>query len=269
MINELSLQPFNKHNCVGMLNTLFPPQAPHQPMKQPTQLLTTKILSKQREGFFEYIRQVERRGPTVLQTVMDQGKLDGDENGWGAVQQCLDKYLRVAKNMIDDCAEVTGTDHFAPAEETGKRKGKKTDSGVSFGSDQRPSTSNSTREKPLPPAPATYKSATKGLSTLERITREFKRMRVRTRPDVEEIIKYEKQPPLQDITDVGNQKPKSKTLKKAKSMAALGNIRSRNASSTSLSGRNVSDATYDSEEMKRYQKMYDTTTASKRSKNTV
>lgn len=266
LINEMSLVPFNKHNCVAMLNTLYPPVA----TSQPTKVLTAAILKKQRDGFFRYIQIVEKNGPSVLKTVMDQGKLDGDDNGWGAVQQCLDKYLSVAKNMIDDCSEITNVDHFGPAEGTGKRKGKKTDSGVSFGSDQRPSTSTSTKEKPLPSSPNESKFSYKGLSTLEKITREFKRMRVKSRVEVDEIVKYEKPTAaLQEIDANDNQKLKQKSLRKMRSLGALQSLKTGNISSTSLVGRRKAsdNIDYNPEEMKRHRMMYETSTKPKALRN--
>ncbi|KAF2195308.1 hypothetical protein K469DRAFT_545605 [Zopfia rhizophila CBS 207.26] len=255
MINELSLQPFNKLNCMGMLNTLLPPQPPQGSTKLPTPLLTHKLLKEERDGFFDYIRLVQKSGPACLQNVMDLGKAPGDQNGWSAVQNVLDKYLRVAKNMIDDCISTTGPEDFRLVEEAAGRKGKKTDSGISFGSERRPSTGTSTKEKPLPASPHEYKQQTKNLSTLEKITREFKRMRVKTRPDVEEIVKIDKQSAAYHIPMTGENKGK-KTLKKARSFA---NIRGGNASSTSLVGsRQGSDAApYDAEEMRRHRMMYE------------
>lgn len=268
LINEMSLEPFNKHNCVAMLNTLYPPVA----TSQPTKLLTAAILKKQRDGFFRYIQIVEKNGPSVLKTVMEQGKLEGDGNGWGAVQQCLDKYLGVAKNMIDDCSEITNVDHFGPAEGTGNRKSKKTDSGVSFGSDHRPSTSTSTsiKDKPLPPSPNESKFSHKGLSTLEKITREFKRMRVKSRVEVDEIVKHEKPAAaLQEIDANDNQKPKQKSLRKMRSLGALQGLKTGNMSSTSLVGRRKAsdNIDYNAEEMKRHRMMYETSTKPKAVKN--
>jgi hypothetical protein len=245
-----------------MLNTLYPPVA----TSQPTKVLTAAILKKQRDGFFRYIQIVEKNGPSVLKTVMEQGKLEGDDNGWGAVQQCLDKYLSVAKNMIDDCSEITNVDHFGPAEGTWKRKGKKTDSGVSFGSDQRPSTSTSTKEKPLPSSPNESKFSHKGLSTLEKITREFKRMRVKSRVEVDEIVKYEKPAAaLQELDVNDNPKPKQKSLRKMRSLGALQGLKTGNVSSTSLIGRRKAsdNLDYDAEEMKRHRMMYETSTKPK------
>ncbi|KAF2728995.1 hypothetical protein EJ04DRAFT_82732 [Polyplosphaeria fusca] len=257
MINELSLQPFNKLNCMGMLNTLFPPQGPHSSNKLPAPLLTPQLLREERDSFFEYIRLVQKKGPSVLKSVMDHGKGEDEENGWDSVQRAVDKYLRVAKNMIDDCIATTGTDDFTPVEEA--RKAKKTDSGVSFGSERRPSTGASLHEMAHTLPHAESKTPTKGLSRLERITREFRRMRVKTRLDVEEIVKVEK-PSAADYIPIPSDSKGKKSLKKARSFANIGNLRSANASMTSLaaSSRKGSDVMpFNLEEMKRHRKLFE------------
>lgn len=266
MINELSLEPFNKLNCMGMLNTLLPPQPPQGGAKLPTPYLTHQLLKEERDGFFDYIRMVQKNGPSVLQRVMDMNKGPEEENGWSSVQQNVDKYLRVAKNMIDDCMSTLGTDDFRPVEEA--RKGKKTDSGVSFGSERRPSTVPNAEEKPLPVSPPDSKPAVKSLSTLERISREFKRMRVKTRPDVEEIVKIDRRPSAADLVPVPGENKPRKTIKKARSFANLGNLRGGNSSSTSLAGsrKNSEVVPFDAEEMKRHRMLYESATT-KPSKN--
>lgn len=267
MINELSLQPFNKLNCMGMLNTLLPPQSPSGNSKLPSPLLSAAALKQERDSFFEYIRLVQKNGPKVLKEVMDVGKLPGELTGWDHVQKSVDKYLRVAKNTIDDCISTTGTNDFKPVEEP--RKGKKTDSGVSFGSERRPSTANSTSEKPLPTMATDSKSNAKNFSTLERITREFKRMRVKTRPDVEEIVKMDKPAAAAQTSPatVPDNHGK-KSMKKARSFANLGGLRSANASSASLIGSrkgSEADIPFDKEAMRRHRQLYEASTKASRS----
>ncbi|KAF2877886.1 hypothetical protein BDV95DRAFT_479750 [Massariosphaeria phaeospora] len=255
MVNELSYTPFNKLNCMGMLNTLLPPQPPNNQDKVPAPLLSHKILREEREAFFDYIGLVQRNGPSVLRRVMDMNKGPDEENGWPSVQKQVDKYLRVAKNMIDDCMTTLGTEDFKAVEET--RKGKKTDSGVSFGSERRPSAGMVMQENPLPDSPVDVKQFPKGLSTLEKIAREFKRMRVKTRPDVEEIVRVERQSDMVPMT--GENKGK-KSIKKARSFANLGSLRNGNGSSISLapSSRKGSDAMpFNAEEMRRHRMMYE------------
>jgi hypothetical protein len=271
MINELSLQPFNKLNCMGMLNTLLPPLSPGGNARLPTPLLTHQLLRDERDSFFEYIRRVQKSGPAVLHPVIELNKSPGDETGWDNVQKTVDKYLRVAKNMIDDCIATTGTEDFTKVEES--RKGKKTDSGVSFGSEQRPSTGSSAMEKPLPVMPADPKPAPKGLSKLERITREFRRMRVKTRVDVEEIVKVDRQSgPKQQPPRAEAETPSpKKSLRKARSFANLAHLRSTNASSTSLVGsRKASDPPpFDAKEMRHRRMVYEASTTARGSKNLI
>ncbi|KAM3413725.1 hypothetical protein BST61_g10413 [Cercospora zeina] len=152
LINELSLQPFHKHNCVAMLNTLYPPAGITEQAK-PTTLLTPAVLKSQRDGFFKYVQAVEKSGPRILTTLMQQGKAPLDINGWEAVVRNLSMYLQVANSMINECIHLgvdvtsevprTPTKHVRNADssasfdsipETEQRGRKKADSGISFGS---------------------------------------------------------------------------------------------------------------------------------------
>jgi hypothetical protein len=248
MINELSLTPFNKLNCMSMLNTLLPPQCYSDP-KQPSKFLNPQTLKQERDSFFDYIQQVQKQGPTML-----TGLMEGETTKWEVVQKAVDKYLRVAKNIIDDCSATLGTDDFKcvtkPAEKAPEeRKGKKTDSGVSFASQLRPG-AGSNVEPPRPVSPAASQKTSKSLSKLERVTREFKRYRVKHQPEVEEMVKME-----QDLPAGGEFK--GRMIKKVRSLAK---IRGANSSSTSLAGsRNASvDVPYDAEEMKRARQAYET-----------
>ena len=187
-----------------MLNTVYPPaMGPNGQFVQPTHQLTPAILSSQRNGFFRYITAVEKNGTGVLKSVVSQGKRSGEQSGWPSVRETMDKYLRMANGIIDECFEITGKDsvqspvlsNFSGAEGDDEKR-RKVDSGISFtassnrGSIQshqtRPSTSstatshsrNQSTEKPLPPHPqdAVHKPAG---STLERIAREIRKIRSR------------------------------------------------------------------------------------------
>jgi hypothetical protein len=103
LINEMALTPFNKHNCHAMLNTLYPPVE----VSQPSAKLTMSQLKAQREGFFNYIRTVERQGPMCLQTLMQQGAKPGDPNGWPAVKRTLNNYLRLSNSMILESQDIS------------------------------------------------------------------------------------------------------------------------------------------------------------------
>lgn len=245
MINELSAQPFNKLNCMGMLNTLLPPL--HESSKLPSPVLEHDTLKEERDAFFDYIRLVQKNGPGALDPIISHNAGPGEESSWPVVQRGVDKYLRVAKNMIDDCLATTGPESFkAYAEE---RKGKKTDSGVSFGSERRPSVGLAAHESVEEPTP-TYAPTSKSASKLERITREFKRMRVKPRPSVEEIVR------VNSRTDTDHTEPKGNKLRKARSFASL---KFGNGSSLSLASRKGSDASeaFDAEQMKKARAMYD------------
>lgn len=152
LINELSLLPFNKHNCHAMLNTLYPPVV----STPPTSRLTSSILRAQRDGFFKYIQSVEKSGPRILATLMLQGKAAGDDNGWIAVTRTLGLYLQIANSMISECVEITDVQSVSPRKDRdskgssrnsktssrdsksagtdakGPREPRKVDSGVSF-----------------------------------------------------------------------------------------------------------------------------------------
>lgn len=249
MINELGVQPFNKLNCMGMLNTLLPPM--HDSSRLPSPALDFETLKDERDTFFEYINRVQKNGPSALAPIVSHNAGPDEKSGWPTIQRIVDKYLRVSKNMIDDCLNTTGPESFkAYAEE---RKGKKTDSGVSFGSERRPSVGPTAQDYAEEPK-SSYTATSKSASKLERITREFKRMRVKPRPSVEEIVQVNSR----TDTDYASQviEPKGNRLKKARSFASL---KFGNSSSLSLASRKGSDASeaFDPEQMRKARAMYD------------
>ncbi|KAF2760086.1 hypothetical protein EJ05DRAFT_271844 [Pseudovirgaria hyperparasitica] len=256
LINEMCLEPFHKNNCHAMLNTIFPPIPPR---KQPTSLLKPEVLMSQRESFFQYINKVSKHGKAVLKPLQMHQKKEQDLNGWAEVVRALEKYLLIAKNMIDDCVDIS-IEPFV--DEAAKRGGRKTDSGVSFGSDRSkvsaaPSIGGSitgdykSMEQPL-----------KGLSTIEKITREFKRMRSksRNRMEVEEIRPRVGTPEsLRSERPISPQQDRLRGVKKMKSASALSHIRQASSGSNSNGGsRQNSDASaFDPEEMRRARQRYD------------
>lgn len=214
LVNEMSLKPFDKQNCLAMLNTLFPPALTHSQFVKPTKQLTQEVLQEQRKGFFRYITSVERKGTGVLQTVMNQHKRPGDDNGWPKTREDLDNYLRMANDVINECLDITGRSltpmsaTFPPLAHEGEEEHKrKVDSGISFGStgytsnrssghshSTRPSTSSSasqhSRQTSKDKAPDRGLAATPEeeetvtvkhtSSTLERIARELRKISSRT-----------------------------------------------------------------------------------------
>lgn len=256
LINELSLTPFNRHNCLAMLNTLYPPVI----SSQPTTKLSPTILTSQREGFFRYVQGVEKRGPKILETLMQQGKSSGDLNGWNVVAQTLDAYLCLANSIITECAAITDANDLASSEEASKRKGRKVDSGVSFSSnsDKRPSTAGSSSgnselsmsisiNKPLPPPPT--RSGAPSTKSNGSFMQKLRKMRVSARPEVEEIVRRS------DPDEKENWMEETSTFKQKglRKMRSLGALSERNLSVTSLlRSRNVSPApAFDTLEMNR------------------
>lgn len=184
----MRLEPFNKANSIAMLNTLYPPTTSVPPTRQ----LTSTILEGQRNTFFRYITAVERNGKHVLKNLEIQGKGPNDDNGWTAVRESVDKYLRTANGVIEECLAITGPDSLDPNSEENRRSDRRADSGVSFTVGDRPSTSSSrgsrsssVTNKPLPASPATQAppSPKKKGTTLEKIARELRNLRARSDPN--------------------------------------------------------------------------------------
>lgn len=194
IVNELMIQPFNANNCYAMLNTLYPPRHCTPGAAQLTSKLTPAVLDAQRTGFFKWIKTIQKyqddpRGPVHhLRPLMQQGVRANstDENGWPAVRENLDKYLRLAQHQADECVDIITQEdidshghkrQLSSAEWDKRKKQRKADSGVSFGSD-RPSTSGSGGQpdvnKALPMSPPHVK---KQATTLERLTRELRRIK--------------------------------------------------------------------------------------------
>jgi hypothetical protein len=147
----MMLIPFSKNNCHAMLNTLYPPLE----TTQPTSKLTIPLLTAQREGFFNYIKTVEKTGTKCLDALMEQGKREGEANGWPAVRRTLVNYLKLTNAMILEAQDIGNEEPPSfinrtpeippPASPTRGEPGdradpadrteRKTDSGVSFGHD--------------------------------------------------------------------------------------------------------------------------------------
>jgi hypothetical protein len=260
LLNEMSLNPFNKANCIAMLNTLYPPPIPYSAQgASPTAQLTPQILSTQRNGFFRYITAVEREGTGILKSLFDQNKKPGDENGWANLHDSLDSYLRMATGIIDECHDITGqsnknsptTTSFGSVVEFDEDGRRKKDSGISFSTScssnrnsagshaNRPSTSSSFSthsrqasnqkqlpEKPLPAPVEEDDDATpvKPAGTkLERIARELRKIRSRS------IMREQSRPrprtaaPVEDtpMPDVPQTPSKDRTLGFRKSLKKM------------------------------------------------
>ena len=226
-----------------MLNTLYPPSMSTAPTRQ----ITIHILNSQRSAFFRYIQAVEKNGKGILKNLEHQGQRPGDVNGWTVVRDVVDKYLRAANGVIEECLEVSGPEYFDPAIEAHRRSDRRADSGVSFATGDRPSTSSSTgsksnassRDKPLPASPAPSgpqvpPTPRKRGTTLEKIARELRNLR--SRNDVKEISNNYS-------SEV--KESKARSLKKMKSTSSIGGARAKHArlgSDEAMTDFNIDDA---------------------------
>lgn len=196
LVNEMLLsEPYNKPNCMTLLNTLFPPVSHAAPSPSPH--LTPSILEAHRGSLFRYIMSVGSNGKQILDRLIVEGAREGDSNGWPVVREALDRYLRLSNEIIDECTAVTGPviPHEAAAaaadnnnttdpssNQSSHNKGRKVDSGISFGiNETKPNTppssshglpADSLLDKPLPPSP----TGRKANSTLERLARELRKL---------------------------------------------------------------------------------------------
>lgn len=253
----MRLEPFNKTNCYAMLNTLYPPAAGPSPTRQ----ITSTIIAAQRNAFLRYIVGVEKNGKRILKNLEHQGERPEDANGWPVVREIVDKYLRTANGIVEECQEISGHSSLDPASSEYYRAERRSDSGISFATIDRPSTSSSNGSrnnsipsncsrtnsvKPLPACPATElsylpPSPKKRGTTLEKIAREIRNLR--TRNDVRELDRRQPNdlPRTQDFS-------KSKSLKKMKSTSSIGATRNKHARSRS---GECSTPLYDIDDLKR------------------
>ena len=127
--------------------------------------------------------------------------------------------------------EIHGIDYFSSEVEAHRRGDRRADSGVSFATGDRPSTSStsgsranvSITDKPLPVSPATIAPSIpsqpkKTRTTLEKIAREFRNLR--TRNDVKE---------MPGIVSAQSKEPKIRGLRKMKSTSSIGATRAKHA----------------------------------------
>jgi hypothetical protein len=244
LLNELSLLPFNKHNCVAMLNTLYPPviSAP------PSNRLTQHVLKQQREGYFKYITTVEKCGTGVLSALIMQGKAPEDDNAWPSIVRVMEHYLQVATSMISECLEITDRHDVSKSKQAKEakdtRRRPKADSAVSLagGPDRRPSTrgsiwpSDTTDKSSRPRMPSTSAHGT----ALEKIARGLMSIG-RGKTEATEIITND-----DEMVHHTTEKP-NRMLRKMRSFGSM-DTRSRQTSETPH---------YDADAMRRHRQQYD------------
>ncbi|OQE46115.1 hypothetical protein PENCOP_c001G02726 [Penicillium coprophilum] len=165
LVNQMMLEPFDKANCLALLNTLLPPV--HRDSPTPTQQLTPATLGHHRDTFFKYITNY-KGDPSMLEAIMTQGARPNEENGWPALHETLDRYLNAVLEMIDECILIN-----EPCQIGKSGVQRRTDSGISFGPDFGPCpaiSQSSDTEKPLPHFPEENTGFSKHGSFLDRFS---------------------------------------------------------------------------------------------------
>lgn len=215
---------------------------------------------------------------------MKQGRREGEHNGWPAARRTLSQYLALANSIINECWDVNNlrfnvTKPLEPASslpapppstdrDGEKRHGRKVDSGVSFGAPGQHSKNNSTSSAKSsaslnrPMYGQSHMDIGKGGTALERLAREFRKMRPKQRSVNE--IDISRRPSLNTL-DAENQTPhspvtppKPKGISRLRKMKSLGSLSEANGSVTSLMGfsRNVTPS-FDSKEMRQQRDAYE------------
>jgi hypothetical protein len=219
------LEPFHKGNCIGMLNSVFPPrlansEAPSVPIAE----MTPEQVTEYHQHFFKAICTIEREGKGAVESLLTKGARPGDETSWSMVHDLLEKYLNIATETINDCAEVKGREYLeAEAEARNKTHKRNVDSGVSFTSVRESvATTDSRAPTPLDKSRSPTPDTKPAKSTLGRISHQLRKMR--SRPEIKETSKV-------------------KMVSKKKSLTAL--VSGRSASSSSA------ESYFDVDEFKR------------------
>lgn len=208
------LAPLNKHNCLAMLNTLYPPTFSSDTHE------SSMALQKEREPLFKLINRVEQNGKTELNSIICHGRNPGDTTGWPAVHICLEDYLQLANSIISECMDIVDVDDIS-------KRVRKADSGISFSTlERRPSSSGSdatnTSEQSVQGRRKRSVSVKKQGSTLERLARDLMSMgRRKSAEDEEQSTSVESTP----VAPSGFDTDKPKALRKIRSFGNIGNMR--------------------------------------------
>lgn len=106
LVNEMHLQPFNCSTCIALLNTLFPSVPNPSPAGAP---FSEKFLVGQHLEIFSQIREVEARGPGVLEGFIRKNAAPGDWSGWPRVHERVERYLKLAVELVEASTLVITT----------------------------------------------------------------------------------------------------------------------------------------------------------------
>ncbi|KAK7513060.1 uncharacterized protein IWZ02DRAFT_492794 [Phyllosticta citriasiana] len=266
LINEIKFQKFDKHNCMAMLNTLWPPIPSAVPAG-----VTPEIVQSQRKDFFKAINTMPKHN-AELERLMMQNARAGEPNGWACVVYIFERYMKRVDSLIelsDDIKSRADLDAHAPpkhnvqepppstpvesSQEVYSRKGRKVDSGVSFASNssKRPSTSGSHSS-----ASSFYKQEMSQTMSQFDFSEPKTPKAQRLRNAVSRIARKKRD---EDAAD--GDKEKAKGLRKMRSLSTIArDFKDRNMSGTSLAGgsRHGSVAEpFDAEQMKRHRMAYE------------
>ncbi|KAK7532531.1 hypothetical protein IWX49DRAFT_511844 [Phyllosticta citricarpa] len=251
LINEIKFQKFDKHNCMAMLNTLWPPIPSAVPVG-----VTPEIVQSQRKDFFKAINTMPKHN-AELERLMMQNARAGEPNGWACVVYIFERYMKRVDSLIelsDNIKSRADLDaHAPPKHNVYSRKGRKVDSGVSFASNssKRPSTSGSHSS-----ASSFYKQEMSQTMSQFDFSEPKTPKAQRLRNAVSRIARKKRD---EDAAD--GDKEKAKGLRKMRSLSTIArDFKDRNMSGTSLAGgsRHGSVAEpFDAEQMKRHRMAYE------------
>lgn len=265
LINEIKFQKFDKHNCMAMLNTLWPPIPSPVPAG-----VTSDIVQSQRKDFFKAINTMPKHNPE-LERLMMQNARSGEPNGWSCVVYIFERYMKKVDSLIDlsdaiqsradldahalprhNVQEPPPSTPVESSQDLYSRKGRKVDSGVSFASNssKRPSTSGSHSS-----ASSFYKQDMSQTMSQFDFSEPKTPKAQRLRNAVSRIARKKRD------EDATADKEKSKGLRKMRSLSTIArDFKDRNMSGTSLAGASRHGSVvepFDAEQMKRHRMAYE------------
>ncbi|KAI5289366.1 hypothetical protein KEM54_003998 [Ascosphaera aggregata] len=242
MINEMMLTPFNKGNCLAMLNTLFPPKLRAPPARH----VSIQRMANQRHIFLDYIKTVEKDKCTDCLHKLIANKRYNGSTRWPDTHYYIEKYLVYSNDLITACHQLSYYGNLEGPRTT--RRGKQ-DSGISISSDERPASSGtnatsssggtSTSKFSRPHASTVFGD---GRPTLEKIGKELRKIKSRG-----------------NLNSAAEKKPHhTKSLGALRKIKSLGRLKGGDRSGDSLRQSYYIDSPFDVEEFKRKRINYET-----------
>lgn len=102
MVKQLQEPRWNKHECLALLNTLFPPAIEGTPNDS----ICKNSMHKYRAVFYRYIQETEAIGPSCMTKFIYQLSHPGTGHTWPEVRADIDRYLELADLMIEQANAV-------------------------------------------------------------------------------------------------------------------------------------------------------------------